>query len=515
MKNKKIIIALFAIITFIVILFGFLWQLLYFQKPKTDENLAKTIEKASVTRDEAVQAVRSLSEVKNYEALLAQAGKAATIEAEDNDTEWNVHVYEIVTQDGISHSATFGWYQVDKYSGEVFSENPIFDDVSGEKLPIQPAELMPYVSPNKARSAICTGTSGELFEEACKEKFNEVGKNDIEKIGELFSLIKKIEGDSSISDYERYLLAQAVFASFPAKDSPLSYRSDFSEMLAKLGGIINNTGVVHAEDLIMSEEEFKELMKNDLQKVISNLPEGDNAFVLNVMVSKYSWVNGERQPLYSDQYGESYDPYPGVSTEARDERTILYHVKSVVGSRSTSQAITQGPFKGTGEMIAYSFSIMSWNSPEYGKDSVLVLAEAGPDERYMNSRIDLSEKNYRGENLLSGLMNSVKFPPHTRIAKDGAAEDLQANSEKSESSDAENNNKGQVENPENANIDENTDENVKKCKELPPEEQEIGKDDPNSPCYDPEAAAAGAAGSTPSSTPSETGRPGVIWTVPR
>ena len=53
---------------------------------------------------------------------------------------------------------------------------------------------------------------------------------------------------------------------------------------------------------------------------------------------------------------------------------------------------------------------MSWYSPPYGSDSVLVKYEAGPAEEYLRSRNDRSEKNYAGENILSGLLAEVKMP---------------------------------------------------------------------------------------------------------
>ena len=45
-------------------------------------------------------------------------------EAEDLDEDWNVHVFEIVQEEEASHTATFGWYQVSKKTGEIQKDTP-------------------------------------------------------------------------------------------------------------------------------------------------------------------------------------------------------------------------------------------------------------------------------------------------------------------------------------------------------------------------------------------------------
>lgn len=284
----------------------------------------------------------------------------------------------------------------------------------GITVPITPSQLVPAVSFAQARATICNVKKEGLFAEACQEKFNVVGKDDKELLAELFALFKRIQDDKSLSDYDKLLLGQVVFASLPTKDSLLS-KLDHS-LLAHLRDFLKIKNIIYAQDLIMSEEEFKTMMTDDLKGVM-DLPKGNNAWVINVMVSEYQWINGVRQPIYADQYLESYDPYPGVSTEAKDESKILYNVRSIVGSRATSQKMFMGPFKGTGKMTLYSFTIMSWYSPPYGSDSVLTKAEAGPDAKYLTSRQDRSEENYSGENLLSDLLNKVKMPSREQPKK--------------------------------------------------------------------------------------------------
>jgi hypothetical protein len=280
-----------------------------------------------------------------------------------------------------------------------------------QTLSITPSQLMPSVSAVQARETICDLKKENFFAQICQEEFDVVGKEDLEKITKLSVLLDEIRNDKNLSDYDRLLLGQLIFASLPTKESPLTYDAvsfflpfEFQSFVAHAQESNNNSA--------MSEEEFRQLMADDLESVIGNLSEGDNAWVISVMVAKHQWIDGERQPIYSDIYSESYDPYPGISTEPKDESKIRYHVRSSVGSRSVSQNQPQadGSFNGNSEMISYYFSINSWHSPVYGSDSVLVLAEAGPDAQYLTSRQDLSEAEYSGEDLLSDLLAKVPMP---------------------------------------------------------------------------------------------------------
>jgi hypothetical protein len=272
---------------------------------------------------------------------------------------------------------------------------------TGTTIPITPSQLMPSVTSTQARSTICEFKKEGLFGQICQEKFNNIGKEDSEKIVELFSLLNEIQNNKNISDYDRLLLGQLIFASLPNKDSPLS-RNFYLPSLVK---------TAYAQEQSVGAEEFKALMQKDLQNVLSNLPEGDNAWVMNVMVSKYQWIDGQRQPIYSDQYSANYDPYPGVSTEPRDESKIRYNIRSIVGSWMSSQmSLAEATTSGTSEMIVYSFSMHTYYSPPYGKGSVLTVAESGPDPQYLTSRYDFTEEDYGGENLISDLLSKVEMP---------------------------------------------------------------------------------------------------------
>ncbi|MDO8561451.1 MAG: hypothetical protein Q7S05_01350 [bacterium] len=75
------------------------------------------------TEDRAVAEVSALPEVRDFENMLAKTGKVAVIEIEGENSDWAVHVFEIVrNDDGTSHTATFGWYRVDKTTGEMEKE---------------------------------------------------------------------------------------------------------------------------------------------------------------------------------------------------------------------------------------------------------------------------------------------------------------------------------------------------------------------------------------------------------
>ncbi len=293
------------------------------------------------------------------------------------------------------------------------------------KLSIKPTELSPFVSHQQARATICQTMKGQLFNEVCEKKFESVGKSDTVKIGALLTLLKTIENDRGISDYYRLLLAQAVFASLPTKDSPLARSPEFSATLAKHNNSTIRKNIAYAKESNnnsgMGEEEFKKMMADDLAKIVGNLPKGDNAWVINVAVSTYGWVNGVRQPIYSKEYVASYNPYPGVSTEDKAEREQydMTHVQSRVGSFATNQEMYNGLLtEGSGEMIGYSFSMASFYSKPYSSDSVLTLAEAGPSEYDYNNTHDFTEKNYEGGDLLADLLANIKMPARQQPKQD-------------------------------------------------------------------------------------------------
>lgn len=74
------------------------------------------------TLEEARIKIESLPEVQEYKNTLAKSGTKTQIDVEDLGSEWNVHVYEIINNEGFNHTATFGWYTVDKKTGIIIKQ---------------------------------------------------------------------------------------------------------------------------------------------------------------------------------------------------------------------------------------------------------------------------------------------------------------------------------------------------------------------------------------------------------
>lgn len=73
-----------------------------------------------LSAEEARQKIRMRTEVQKYEIEMEKLGSNAEIEVEDLGEDWFVHVFETVEDGGgISHTATFGWYTVNKKTGAV------------------------------------------------------------------------------------------------------------------------------------------------------------------------------------------------------------------------------------------------------------------------------------------------------------------------------------------------------------------------------------------------------------
>lgn len=318
------------------------------------------------------------------------------------------------------------------------------------ELSIRPTELSPFVSHEQARATICSTMKGQLFDEICQEKFDRVGKNDAEKIGALFSLIKKIENGGSISDYDRLLLAQAIFASLPTKDSPLARHSGSSALFAKLKNFINGKNVAHAQEsddyYAKVKEENKKIIKEKLVESIKNIPEKYNSWIVVVMVSRYEWVNGVQQPIYSEQYAEVFDPYPAMDsrtgeewefpikfagresmvTKSAYESGLETHTQSFVSSLSTSERMNTAQVENlSGEQVAVSISVHSYYSRPYDDESLVSIPEeARSPELHLVSNSHDTEEGYQGEDLISEVLEGVEMP-----SREGRAVDTQEKTE--------------------------------------------------------------------------------------
>lgn len=286
----------------------------------------------------------------------------------------------------------------------------VFPKLGSEQiLPIPYSQLPPSATLNQARVSICAEMSGSYFDTICQHQFDTIAKEDFETIYKLLSLLVEIKDDKGISSYDRLLLGHAIFAALPTKDSPLTIAeskiSSFIEIPVAYAVELNQ---VH-----MSEEDFNNMMAEDLKSLVDSLPSEDNAWAMTVMVTMYEWVNGERQPIYSEQHDELFDPYPGVLIEDKSgyEQQKLVHMNSRSSAYMYGQNISIGSdVVNTSSMIAYHFSIMSWHSKPYGTDSNLILAESGPSEKYLKSDYHFTENGHKGDDLLGWLLDITPMP---------------------------------------------------------------------------------------------------------
>jgi hypothetical protein len=115
MKKQRFII--FS--SFVVVAFLFFFGYLILKNNVKDAPKKVEQEVSTISETQALSRVRERTEVVKYEAVLTKAGKKATFEVEDGDDSWSVHVFEIVSDGDSSHTATFGWYSVDKITGEI------------------------------------------------------------------------------------------------------------------------------------------------------------------------------------------------------------------------------------------------------------------------------------------------------------------------------------------------------------------------------------------------------------
>ncbi|MCO5297507.1 MAG: hypothetical protein M9921_11680 [Fimbriimonadaceae bacterium] len=74
-----------------------------------------------VSEERAQELVAALPEVDQFVKLLRGAGKSAVFDVSlEDDHTYRVHVYENVDDgNGMSHTATFGWYLVDRTTGQI------------------------------------------------------------------------------------------------------------------------------------------------------------------------------------------------------------------------------------------------------------------------------------------------------------------------------------------------------------------------------------------------------------
>lgn len=282
-----------------------------------------------------------------------------------------------------------------------FTKRSPLPSYRADQIPISFEELMPEVTHAQARANICGKINGGFYVKVCASEFNNVSLHDDEKIITLLSLFQTIANDPAVSDYDRYFLGYLLFASLPTMDSAVTRMPDFLGKAGKLlARIIVAQAIAQAKPTQPANMQgLDEQLARDFVSTLYDLPDGDNAWVINIMVSKYRWVDGKRQPIYSEQYTESFNPFP-VNPLVND-RDITYHLRSFMDSKSVTidESNVLPPYQGTaGVMTAYSFNIMSWNSASYGHD------ESVPEEK-LQTRKNFSEAGYDGTSHLDDLFN--------------------------------------------------------------------------------------------------------------
>lgn len=118
-KIPKLSTPLVAIIIIVVVIVGaYLVVVIWPQKahsptknetqPSATKNMASNDQSAKVSSSQAEEAVR--------EFVDAGSGIHVEYDAQTTDgTAWIIHVYEVID----NHTATYGWYEVNKQSGEI------------------------------------------------------------------------------------------------------------------------------------------------------------------------------------------------------------------------------------------------------------------------------------------------------------------------------------------------------------------------------------------------------------
>lgn len=223
--------------------------------------------------------------------------------------------------------------------------------VSAEQAFISPFRLSPFVTQSETKETICTNASLPIISQLC-EKYPDVLPDSREEIDELILVLRETSQDSSLSDYDKYLVSQLVFSLLPDAENENKSMSFIPQVKAQTIGI--------------SQEEYAGLLAEDLTSVLENCPaQGYENWVINASCSVYSWIDREMQPIYSKMYGEVGGPC-AFSDAGAVER---YHTYSIVNSKMSSE---QNFIDATGvsSQIACSFNCGSYNCPKSENDLV-------------------------------------------------------------------------------------------------------------------------------------------------
>lgn len=273
---------------------------------------------------------------------------------------------------------------------------------------ISPLKLSPYVSREQIRLIICGKITGAYIKKVCQKKYDKVAKNDNVSVNELYQALDQAKNDSSLADYDKYLLSLLVFAALPAKDSPEAAEAKAPARPEIFSNIFG--GKALAQELSISREEFKKKLISSFKAFRQNCPKaGDDAWILRAMCSEHVWINGVRQPIYSNDYSEA-GGYCVFTDEGEKEAENLTNnqsdIETLIDSKTGSIDI-----KHTSSQTACAFSCNSHKCPEPDKEKKIM------DANFK----DYTESGYAGGDLLREIVGrAADSPANTKCEKAGA-----------------------------------------------------------------------------------------------
>lgn len=305
------------------------------------------------------------------------------------------------------------------YNSEFFQDAVLKGNVN-KKTFIAPFKLLPYVSAAEARKTICSTVKTSRFKKICNKKYNRVTKDDTKKIDSLFLVLDQIKNNKKVTDYDKFLLSQLVFATLPAGTDVISKLPvDIFQANVLDSALVAQSGTASST----SRAAYENLLLRDLATIRENCPQpGYENWTLTVMCSEHSWVSGVRQPIYSKQYGESGGPCMFSEAGAIEG----YRTQSILNTKMSSEYnFSESP--DVSNQIACSFSCGSFNCPaldeEIGQDlacknpiyiphpslrRVEQLPERELEFDFEEARSDCEERGYRYTTRADGSTERTK-----------------------------------------------------------------------------------------------------------
>jgi hypothetical protein len=260
---------------------------------------------------------------------------------------------------------------------------------------ISPLKLSPYVSLPETRAIICAKATGAPFKKVCQNKFDKVAKDDAESIDELFFALDQAKNDYS-SEYDKFLLSQLVFASLPAWNNTATLNPKKNFLAADFGNFFGESA--KAQEFGMSRTQYEARLLESLSAIVQNCPlPGDDAWIITAMCQEYTWIDGERQPIYSKQYGEAGGNCV-FTDEGEREAEKLTHTRSIIETKMKNEYNFDDSAKNISNQIACTFSCNSHKCP---------VPEKSKGKPLNVSIKDYTEPGHKGSDLLMKLLDKA------------------------------------------------------------------------------------------------------------